>query len=58
VERGRRSLGRTGQRNGTPASGPVDNLARLAEMDINPFMAFLEAKDFRAVDCRVRLAEK
>jgi hypothetical protein len=27
-------------------------------MDINPLMVFPDAKDFRAVDIRVRLAEK
>jgi acetyltransferase len=36
----------------------VDDLPQLAEMDINPLMVFPEAKDFRAVDIRVRLAEK
>jgi acetyltransferase len=36
----------------------VEDLPQLAEMDINPFMVFPEAKDFRAVDIRVRLAEK
>jgi succinyl-CoA synthetase beta subunit len=30
-------------------------LPQLAEMDINPLMVFPEAKDFRAVDIRVRL---
>src|SRR5208337_4788624 len=35
----------------------VEDLPQLAEMDINPLMVFPEAKDFRAVDCRVRLAE-
>jgi acetyltransferase len=36
----------------------VEDLPQIAEMDINPLMVFPEAKDFRAVDCRVRLAEK
>jgi acetyltransferase len=36
----------------------VEDLPQLKEMDINPFMVFAEAKDFRAVDCRVRLAER
>jgi acetyltransferase len=36
----------------------VDDLPQLAEMDINPLMVFPEAKDFRAVDIRVRLTEK
>jgi acetyltransferase len=36
----------------------VEDLPQLAEMDINPFMVFPEAKDFRTVDIRVRLAEK
>jgi acetyltransferase len=36
----------------------VDDLPQLAEMDINPLMVFPQAKDFRAVDIRVRLAEK
>jgi acetyltransferase len=34
----------------------VEDLPQLAEMDINPLMVFPEAKDFRAVDIRVRLA--
>jgi acetyltransferase len=36
----------------------VEDLPQLEEMDINPLMVFPEAKDFRAVDVRVRLAEK
>jgi acetyltransferase len=36
----------------------VEDLPQLAEMDINPLMVFPEARDFRAVDIRVRLAEK
>jgi acetyltransferase len=36
----------------------VEDLPQLAEMDINPLMVFPDAKDFRAVDIRVRLAEK
>jgi acetyltransferase len=36
----------------------VEDLPQLVEMDINPLMVFPEAKDFRAVDVRVRLAEK
>jgi len=36
----------------------VEDLPQLAEMDINPLMVFPEAKDFRAVDIRVRLAAK
>jgi acetyl coenzyme A synthetase (ADP forming)-like protein len=36
----------------------VEDLPQLAEMDINPFMVFPDAKSFRAVDTRVRLAEK
>jgi acetyltransferase len=36
----------------------VEDLPQIEEMDINPFMVFPEAKDFRAVDCRVCLAEK
>jgi len=36
----------------------VEDLPQLAEMDINPLMVFPEAKDFRAVDIRVRLAEQ
>jgi acetyltransferase len=36
----------------------VDDLPQLAEMDINPLMVFSEAEKFRAVDIRVRLAEK
>jgi acetyltransferase len=36
----------------------VEDLPQVAEMDINPLMVFPEAKDFRAVDIRVRLAEK
>jgi acetyltransferase len=35
----------------------VEDLPQLAEMDINPFMVFPEAKDFRAVDIRVRLRD-
>jgi succinyl-CoA synthetase beta subunit len=35
----------------------VEDLPQLAEMDINPLMVFPDAKDFRAVDIRVRLAE-
>ena len=35
----------------------VEDLPQLAEMDINPLMVFPGAKDFRAVDIRVRLAE-
>ena len=35
----------------------VMELPQLAEIEINPFMAFPDAKDFRAVDARVRLAE-
>jgi acetyltransferase len=34
----------------------VLDLPQLAEMDINPLMVFPQAKDFRAVDVRVRLA--
>ena len=34
----------------------VEDLPQLAEMDINPLMVFPQAKDFRAVDIRVRLA--
>jgi acetyltransferase len=34
----------------------VEDLPQLEEMDINPLMVFPEAKDFRAVDVRVRLA--
>jgi acetyltransferase len=33
----------------------VEDLPQLAEMDINPLMVFPDAKDFRAVDMRVRL---
>jgi len=36
----------------------VEDLPQLAEMDINPLMVFPQAKDFRAVDIRVQLAEK
>ena len=36
----------------------VGDLPKLAEMDINPFMVFPRAEDFRAVDIRVRLAEE
>jgi acetyltransferase len=36
----------------------VEDLPQLAEMDINPLMVFPQAKDFRAVDIRVRLAQK
>jgi acetyltransferase len=36
----------------------VEDLPQVAEMDINPLMVFPDAKDFRAVDVRVRLAEK
>jgi succinyl-CoA synthetase beta subunit len=36
----------------------VDDLPQLAEVDVNPLMVFPEAKDFRAVDIRVRLAER
>jgi len=36
----------------------VEDLPQLAEMDINPLMVFPAAEDFRAVDIRVRLAEK
>ena len=36
----------------------VEDLPQLAEMDINPLMVFPEAEEFRAVDVRVRLAEK
>jgi acetyltransferase len=36
----------------------VEDLPQLAEMDINPLMVFPKAEEFRAVDCRVRLAEK
>ena len=35
----------------------VEDFPQLAEMDINPLMAFPEAENFRAVDIRVRLAE-
>jgi acetyltransferase len=36
----------------------VEDLPQIAEMDINPLMVFPDAKDFRAVDIRVRLVEK
>jgi acyl-CoA synthetase (NDP forming) len=36
----------------------VEDLPQLEEMDINPLMIFPQAKDFRAVDIRVHLAEK
>jgi acetyltransferase len=36
----------------------VEDLPQLEEMDINPLMVFPQAKDFRAVDVRVRLAEQ
>jgi acetyltransferase len=36
----------------------LEDLPQLAEIDINPLMVFPDAKDFRAVDIRVRLAEK
>jgi acetyltransferase len=35
----------------------VEDLPQLAEMDINPLMVFPEARDFRAVDVRVRLRD-
>jgi acetyltransferase len=34
----------------------VEELPAVAEIEINPLMVFPEAKDFRAVDARVRLA--
>jgi acetyltransferase len=34
----------------------VADLPQIAEIEINPFMVFPQAKDFRAVDARVRLA--
>jgi acetyl coenzyme A synthetase (ADP forming)-like protein len=36
----------------------VEDFPQLAEIEINPFIVFPQAKDFRAVDARVRLAEK
>jgi succinyl-CoA synthetase beta subunit len=36
----------------------VEDLPQLAEIDINPLMVFPQAVEFRAVDIRVRLAEK
>jgi len=35
----------------------VEELPQLAEVEINPFLVFPEAGDFRAVDARVRLGE-
>jgi len=35
----------------------VEDLPQVAEIEINPFLVFPDAKDFRAVDARVRLAE-
>jgi acetate---CoA ligase (ADP-forming) len=36
----------------------VEELPQLAEIEINPLLAFPQAMNFRAVDARVRLAEK
>jgi len=35
----------------------IADLPQIAEIEINPFAVFPQAKDFRAVDARVRLAE-
>ena len=35
----------------------VEDLPQIAEIEINPFLVFPEAKAFRAVDARVRLAD-
>ena len=34
----------------------VEDLPQVAEIEVNPFLVFPDAKDFRAVDARVRLA--
>jgi acetyltransferase len=36
----------------------VEDLPQLAEMEINPLLVFPQAEDFRAVDIRVRLADR
>ena len=36
----------------------VEDLPQVAEIEVNPFLVFPDAKDFRAVDARVRLAEE
>jgi acetyl coenzyme A synthetase (ADP forming)-like protein len=35
----------------------VEDLPQIAEIEVNPFLVFPDAKQFRAVDARVRLAE-
>ena len=35
----------------------VEDLPQIAEIEINPFLVFPDARDFRAVDARVRLAD-
>jgi acetyltransferase len=36
----------------------VEDLPQVAEIEVNPFLVFPDAKDFRAVDARVRLTEE
>jgi acetyltransferase len=36
----------------------VEDLPQVAEIEVNPFLVFPDAKDFRAVDARVRLADE
>jgi len=36
----------------------VEELPELTEIEINPLLVFPDARDFRAVDARVRLAQK
>jgi acetyltransferase len=36
----------------------VEDLPQVAEIEVNPFLVFPEAKDFRAVDARVRLTDE
>jgi succinyl-CoA synthetase beta subunit len=35
----------------------VEELPELAEIEINPLLVFPDARDFRAVDARVRLCQ-
>jgi acyl-CoA synthetase (NDP forming) len=36
----------------------VEDLPQVAEIEVNPFLVFPDARDFRAVDARVRLADE
>jgi acetyl coenzyme A synthetase (ADP forming)-like protein len=36
----------------------VEDLPQVAEIEVNPFLVFPDAKDFRAVDARVRLTDE